>query len=149
MNRELKYKVTGYNAGEIYDVDSFELNTSVGPIAITENEGEFRLNDKDDVYLLEYTNCKTKDGVEIYTGYLVLIPDEYPQSELEPTEPFNHIGVVEFRDGSYGFAWTDDKYKTPKEMWMSFHEYETEIDEISNIEIVGTILDLEKWKRKY
>ncbi len=142
MNREIKFRV--WHGSRLQYQDNFKDFGNDDDI----KELSFDIDpwDESTGILMQYTGVKDKNGKEIYEGDIIFVPDEYPQSELEPAEPFNFFGEIQFKDGSFGVAWVDDKYahsKYPREtdMWVSFPEFNSEILELKELEVIGNIFE--------
>ena len=92
MQRELKFRAWHKDSREM-------LHAGVADVFIWQHEGQ-------PIEIMQYTGLKDKNGKGIYEGDVLLIPDEYKERILDdgsgPTEPFNHLALVIFQDGSFG-----------------------------------------------
>lgn len=55
-----------------------------------------------DTKILQFTGLVDKHGKEVYEGMLVPVPNEYPQTETDPAEPYFELGVIDFKNGRFG-----------------------------------------------
>lgn len=120
-----------------------ELSAKEVAIGVFDEEyGHLEKRKIEDVEVMQFTGLKDKDEREIFEGDIVVIPDEsiVPVTDegQGPIESCNHIVIIEFRVGEFGFEipktddgetgwfslarWLDDVWDEPLEVIGNIYE---------------------------
>lgn len=139
MSRDIKYRAWLKSVGEMVEVLEIDLYNKEVAYIWTEQTFDYVLEqtrevDKiDDLVLMQYTNLKDKNGVEIYEGDIV--------SMIIFEDNAEYLGDVVFKNGCFclNISLNGTKYKIPTLEWK---ETETIITVIGSIYENPTLLEV-------
>ncbi len=88
----------------------------------------------------ENIHLYASNNKELYVGDIVLYPNDYPQTEVEPGEPYNDFAVIVY-DPLYGCFSAEIKVSRQKSKIGWKVPLVTMLEEFDKIECIGNIYD--------
>lgn len=132
-----KYRVWDKTKEQMYDVRLLSFKEG----ELVRIESRDWVHDLADCVLMQSTGLKDRNGVEVFEGDVLLVPNEYEDITVAgrgPTFTDNYLLGVLFKNGAFGIEITE-RHSFLRCGFYSLHELQNEIGELAaaKVEVIG------------